>query len=262
MMVSLVPLRVSRSRARGWRLSVAVLYFLLTLLVFVLTSLPGVNRLTPVLALALLSFLLLTRFLPKLPRGSVTLLWVMFVLLLVGSSGWFFSPFFFALYLAAIALGFMYGPVSTVGFTLGILALFLVSVGEVSPSADFMTLLSLLSVVPITIALRRSFLIVQQEKKDILILESDEKDTSLLALDSILKNQINKIAITIRQPITYIRQGLSLLKDNTLTDEEYPDVLNRMSCAADEVFTVVKEFESDTTKNTLLGRTPSTDTKE
>ena len=249
----LYPVTTAPARTRRW--GVATVYLVLPILVFLYTSLPYVNRFTPIISLLLLALALGARFAVKLPRKLTVAAWVLFVLTLMGSSGWFFSPFFFALYLAAIALGFMYTPMVTIGFTLGLLTIFASSVGEVSPTADFLTLLSLLSVIPITMVLRKSYLLVQQEKKGILILESEERDSGLSSLDAVLTNQVNKIAITIRQPITYIRQGMALLKENTLTAEEYPAVIERMSRAADEVFTLIKEFESDTTQNKLLNRT-------
>lgn len=240
-------------RHRRWGTSAG--YFFLPVIVFTLTSLPFVNRVTPIVALALLAFLVSVRFIPRrLPRSLIIGSSVAFVLTLVGSSGWFFSPFFFTLYLAAIALGFIYTPLVAVGFTLGLIVIFASSIGEVSPTADFLTLLSLLSVIPITIILRKSFLLVQQERKGILILEPDEKNPHLSTLDSVLTNQVNKISIVLRQPITYIRQGLALLKDSALTDEEYPQVVTRMSAAADEVFTLIKEFETATTRNKLMSR--------
>lgn len=254
--------RVHPKARQSRRWGTAVLYFFLPVLLFVFTSLPFLNRVTPIIALALLTFVISARFLPRLPGRPAGRLprrliiggWVGFVLALVGSSGWFFSPFFFALYLAAIGLGFIYTPLVAVGFTLGLIAIFASSIGEVSPTADFLTLLSLLSVIPITIVLRRMFLLVQQERKGILILEPDENNTSLTALDSVLTNQVNKISIVLRQPITYIRQGLALLKDDALTADEYPQVIKRMSSAADEVFTLIKEFETETTKNKLMSR--------
>lgn len=247
-------------RRRRW--STALLYFVLPMAVWVFTSLPGISRLTPFIALLLLAFVVTARWLPKLPRTVTVLSWVLLVLTLVGSSGWFFSPFFFTLYLGAIALGFIYTPLIAVTFTVSLLAIFAASIGEVSPTADFLTLVSLLSVIPITMVLRKSFLLVQQEKKGILILESDEKNPNLTALDSVLTNQVNKISIVLRQPITYIRQGLALLKDNALTDEEYPQVIQRMSRSADEIFTLIKEFESGATKNKLVSRKEEAHTGE
>lgn len=235
----------------GW----AAVYFILPLIVWGFTSIPGLNRLTPFISLVGLAVLVSARFIPSFPRQAKTILWTLVVVSLVGATGWFYSPFFFALYLMAIVLGFLYTPTVSVTFTVSLLALFASSLGELDPTADFLTLLSLLSVIPITIALRKSFLLVQQEKKGILILESDSgKESGITSLDAILSNQVNRVAILIRQPITYIRQGLSLLNEKKLSSAEGEDVLKRMGKSADEVFTIIKEFESQTTKHVLLGR--------
>lgn len=250
-----LALPVATHSTKKRRFGVATAYFFLPIIVFVYTSLPYVNRLTPFIALLLLTLGLGPKFLPwKVPRSASVALWVLFIITLVGSSGWFFSPFFFTLYLAAIVLGFIYAPSVTITFTVGLLLIFASSIGEISPTADFLTLLSLLSVIPITIVLRRTFLLVQQERKGILILESDEKNIGGTALEAVLSNQVNKLAVILRQPITYIRQGLALLKENALTQEEYPEVIQRMSRAADEVFTLIKEFESEKTRNVLVSR--------
>lgn len=237
------------------RAPLPLLYLLLPLLVFLVTSLPGVNRLAPYLALVLGGVLLALRF---SSRGRPTLtvpLWTLVVLLLVGSTGWFFSPFFFALYLLGIALGFVYTPGVAVAFTLALITLFAFSIGEVSPTYDFLTLLSLLSVIPITMGLRRSFLVVQQEKKGILILEPEGESTSgITSLDAILRNQVNRVGVLLRQPLTYVKEGLALLAEGKLTDPEYRETLPRMRHAVEGLFTIVKEFESGTTKNALVGR--------
>lgn len=234
---------------RPARLGPPVLYFLLPIAVFSFTSIPGVSTLTPVLALVFVAALLALRFVPKASRSLHPVLWTLLVLALAGATGWFFSPFFFALYLIGIALGFLYTPGTAIAFTLSLLFLFAFSVGEVNPTADFLTLLSLLSVIPITIALRKSYLLVQQEKKGILILESEEGPQGVTSLEAILANQVNRIAICIRQPITYVRQGLDLLTAGKLTEREVPEVLTRMRRSADQLLTLVKEFERGVTRN-------------
>ena len=242
-------------KPRRWRLGKAALYFFVPIIVFILTSVPGLNRVTPIVVLLAIGLLIAARFISTWPRSATIMVWTVLVLSLVGSTGWFFSPFFFTLYLIAIGLGFLYTPIVAVTFTVALILLFASSVGEVSATADFLTLVSLWSVIPITIGLRRSFLLVQQEQRGILILETDEKTSGITSLDAVLRNQVNRIAILIRQPITYIRQALALLHQNVLSEEEKKEVLERMGRSADEVFTLIKEFESDKTKNTLLGRT-------
>lgn len=230
-------------------------YFLLPVGVFLMTSLPGIKELTPYLALGLVGILVVLRFSPRVGPTTKVLLWTLVVLALVGSTGWFFSPFFFALYLLGIALGFLYSVGVAVAFTLALLTMFASSIGEVSPTHDFLTLLSLLSVIPITVALRRSFLIVQQAKKGILILEPDERlPSGITSLDAILRNHVNRVGVLLRQPLTYVKQGLSLLAEGKLSEQEYQETLPRMQKSIEDLFTIVKEFESETTKNIFMGR--------
>lgn len=245
---------------RRFRLGPAALYFLLPVAVFAFTSLPGVNALTPLLALLLVAVLLAVRFFPRVSRNTRTILWTLLVLFLAGSTGWFFSPFFFALYLLGIGLGFLYTPAVAVSFTLALIVLFASSVGEVNATADFLTLLSLLSVIPVTLLLRQSFLLVQQEKKGILILEPEDRETGITSLEAILRNQVNRLGILLRQPVTYIRQGLALLEEGKLSEQEYQETLPRMIRAAEDAFTLVKEFERGATKNVLLGQQAPHDT--
>lgn len=236
------------------RFGIPALYFFLPIAIFGLTSLPWANTLTPFLALVIIAALLTLRFLPRVLGSVRLLLWTLLVLALVGSTGWFFSPLFFALYLLAIGIGFLYTPSTAVAFTLALITMFAFSVGEVSPTHDFLVLLSLLSVIPITIALRKSFLLVQQEQKGILILEGEERPSGVTSLEVILKNRVNQISIVLRQPLTYIKQGLALLEEGKLTEKEYPEVLQRMRRGTEELFTVVKEFEQGVTRNVLVGR--------
>lgn len=241
-----------RWKKRGKRARRQLLYFFLPIALFLLTSLPGVGALTPFFAIGLVAALLAVHFVPHVTRAWRVALWILLVLSLVGSTGWFYSPFFFALYLSAVALGFIYTPSVAITFTIALIILFAFSVGEVNVTYDFLTLISLLSVIPLTLALRKSFLLVQQERKGILILEEEQKGTELTTLDSILANRINRIGILLRQPITYLKQGLAMLRGNNLDPTESKDVLDRMQRSSEELFTLVKQFESGTTKNELL----------
>lgn len=228
------------------------LYAVLPIIMHIFTAISGLNKFTPFLALLAIAALFVLRFVPEKQSDIAPVLWVISVLSLVGATGWFYSPFFFALYLTAIGLGFIYTPSVAVGFTIAMITIFAAfSAGEVNATNDFLVLLSLLSVIPITIVLRKSFLLVQQRQKGILILEN-EKTSGVTSLDSILDNKINLIGVTLRQPITYIKQGLAMLDDNSLTDAEFEDTLARMRKAGEELSTFVKEFERGTTNNAFI----------
>ena len=236
------------------RFGSSVGFFALPLIVFTLSSFFSNGQWLIFTALFLLVTAIALYFIPGKPRGLSVSVWILLVLALIASTNWFYSPFFFALYLLAITLGFLYTPLTATAFTAALLIIFSLSFGEQDASYDFLVFLSLLSVIPITVALRRNYLIVQQEKKGILILESDQRKSGITSLDAVLENQVNKIGVTLRQPITYIKQGLHLLIKGKLTEEEADDILPRMQKSADELFTLVKEFERGATNNDLIGR--------
>ena len=235
-------------------LAPSVGFFLLPLIVFGLSSFFNNGQWLIFTALFLLVTAIVLYFIPSKPRGLSITVWTLLVLALIASTNWFYSPFFFALYLLAITLGFLYTPLTATVFTAALLIIFSLSFGEQDMAYDFLVFLSLLSVIPITVALRRNYLIVQQEKKGILILENDKRKSGITSLDAILENRVNKIGVTLRQPITYIKQGLHLLIKGKLTEQEADDILSRMQKSADELFTLVKEFERGATNNDLIGR--------
>lgn len=232
------------------RLGIGMMYFFLPLAVFAIMSVKELASFFPYAALALLVALLVLFVLRRAPRHLTMGLWTTFALFLVGSTGWFFSPFFFALYLTAIGLGFLYTPKVAIAFTLSLILLF---VPLLEATSDVPILLSLLSVIPIIVALRRSFLLVQQEKKGILILEQGKKASGVTtALDTVLANRINLISILLLQSITYIKQGLALMDDGKLTDAEEQELIKRMRRSSERLCTLVKQFERETTKNVIM----------
>ncbi|MDA1317235.1 MAG: hypothetical protein O3B87_04385 [bacterium] len=90
------------------------------------------------------------------------------ILLVVAATGWFFSPFFFALYLLALLLAFEFESAASIGF-IGVLAvLFSLNVGKVDIAYDFLVILSLVSFIPLTFYLRKEFLKLKEtEKRDL-----------------------------------------------------------------------------------------------
>jgi len=237
---------------RSNRIGLGVIYFLFPLVMLWIASIRAINGILPIASAIAFAFLILTIFIKKIPRHYVMFLWTFAALAILVASGGFVSVLFFVLYLTAIALGFVYTPGIAISFVLGnILAFFFMS--ETNSSADFIVYMSLLAAIPMVIVLRRAFLIVQQERKGILILETDNKKSGITSLDEVLDNRVNNVSTVLRQPITYIRQGLAMIQDNKVTEEEFKKMLPRMQRSADELFTLLKEFERGTTNNVLLG---------
>lgn len=234
------------------RLVLGVIYFLFPIAMLLVASIRAVNGLLPIASVIAFALLILALFIKQIPRQFVMFLWTFASFSIMAASGGFNSVLFFVLYLTAIALGFVYTPGISISFVLGNILAFLL-MGETNSSADFIVYMSLLSAIPMVIVLRRAFLLVQQERKGILILETDNKRSGITSLDEVLDNKVNNISTVLRQPITYIRQGLAMVQEGKVTDEEFEKMLPRMQRSADELFTLLKEFERGTTNNTLLG---------
>ncbi len=83
----------------------------------------------------------------------------MTVLLWVGITGWYFSPFFYLLYLLGVLYAFIFSPLVTFVFVTVLSVLFLPNVGSIDVSFDIVTLLSLFSMVPLTYFLQKNIYI-------------------------------------------------------------------------------------------------------
>ena len=86
-------------------------------------------------------------------------------LFLVGATNWFFSPFFFFLYLMSMAVTFVMGPTAGLGFVVSLVGLFVFNVGQVDVTYDSLVLLSLLITYPIAVYLRKEYLNYRKPKR-------------------------------------------------------------------------------------------------
>lgn len=230
-----------------------VTFFFLPLLVLVWTSLPAVAEYTLHLGLvalvAAISFFFIKR---DSLQFSKTILQALIVLLLVGGTGWFLSPFFFLLYLLPLYLGFVYTPAVAFGFLAALLVIFAFSIGEVDIAFDIMTLLSLLLVVPLVIYLRKKYLVIRQSARDILILEDESgiKDTD--TIKRLLANRVTNLGVNVRQPLTFIKHASLVLLDDMLEGPEAMQQLKRIHTTAEETLEMIRSFEGETSANKVL----------
>lgn len=164
-------------------------------------------------------------------------------LFLVGATGWFFSPFFFSLYLMTILLSFLFSPAVSFGFVGTLIALFSINIGEVDLAYDFLIVLSLLTSIPLSLYLRREYLKLKEGMKDILILEQHKKFES--KVEEVLANKINNVAVELRQPINDVKLMSYRLEKNVKGRD-------RMIAASEEALRVVKKFEGESTGKTPL----------
>ncbi len=177
-----------------------------------------------------------------------------FILLLVGTTGWYFSPFFNWIYLLAIALAFLFHPNVSTLFIIVLLALFLPNVGSIDTVLDMLLLMSLAAIIPLTYFLRNEYLRLKENEKKILVLEQEKahfKDT----LEEVLANKVTKFAVDLREPVNDIKQ-LAYFNKNTKTAKDIESSRKKIIDLAEKALDLLKTFEEKTTGKKLV-KTPS-----
>lgn len=230
-----------------------VLFFILPLIVLAWTSTQFLSAYTLHIALLFVLVAVALGFVKNqkfaLLKNTIHSLMILF---LVGGTGWFLSPFFFLLYLLPIYLGFLYTPSIAFGFLAALLIIFSASVGEVDPSFDIFTLLSLLLVIPLLIYLRKKYLILRQTNKDILILQEESGIKDADTIGSLLSNRVTKLGVTVRQPLSFISQAATVLLEGDLSPKETTMYIKRIKTTATETLDYIRGFEGDTSANEVL----------
>src|SRR3990167_3294972 len=121
----------------------------------------------------------------------------------VGLTGWYFSPFFYLLYLLGILYAFIYSPFVTFIFASILSFLFFPNIGSIDVGFDIVTLLSLFSMVPITYFLQKEYLRLKESENKVLILERENQKYKN-KVDEVLGNRITRVAVDLKQPINDI----------------------------------------------------------
>lgn len=177
------------------------------------------------------------------------------ILIWIGLSGWYFSPFFYFLYLLALAIGFLFSVASSFVFALVLIGIFLPNLGRLDILFDALTLLSLLLVLPLTYFLRREYLRLRENDKKILILESENKKYRS-KVEEILSNKIIKVAADLREPLNDIKQMAQYLAKN-LTKKQTEVYTERIVASSQRGIEILEGFEEKAT-GTELVKTPAT----
>lgn len=168
------------------------------------------------------------------------------VLLVVAATGWFFSPFFFTLYLLALILAFEFESSVSIGFIAVLAGLFSMNVGEVDVAYDFLVILSLIAFIPVTFYLRKEFLKLKEAEKKILVLRTASSTQPLRIVEDILLNKIHSFAANMRQPVNDIKQLTHhILKHEAKSERE--KLSERVIACSEEALRMLKKFEDETT---------------
>ncbi len=225
----------------------------ITLAIYLLTKNPITSFFRLQFALlALLAVIVYGYFVVKKTGHMKTMILIsaIFVLFLVAATGWFVSPFFFALYLLAMLLGFVFTPSISVAFILTLTGLFSFDIGTIDIAYDYLTVLSLLSVIPLTFYLRKEYLRLREAEKEILVIRKDEK-VYQNKVEDLLANKVNDFAVNLRQPINDTKQLAFLLKKNA-THESITKDVDRIIASAEESLRMLQAFEEKVTGKHLL----------
>lgn len=170
-----------------------------------------------------------------------------FVLLIVGISGWFFSPFFGWLYILSIIISFLFNLKTSFFFVVILIFLFSPNIGSVDFTLDLLTIMSLLFIIPLIYFLRLEYLKLKESEKKILILKEENKKFRDI-LSEVLSNKITKFSVQLRQPLNDIRQIIYYQRKKVIvSDKEKEEMMNKILSLSEESLKLLKKFEEKTT---------------
>lgn len=183
------------------------------------------------------------------------------VLFWVGVTGWYYSPFFYFLYLIAIVIAFMFSSMATFLFVLVLMGLFAPNIGSIDFTVDIITIVSLFSVVPLTYFLQKEYLSLKQSEKKVLILE-EEKKQGTNKVDEILLNKVVKFAVNVRQPVNDMKQLAHRSLKTARTSKDMRSALKKIAELGDISLEQIETFEENVTGRKLLHTRKKTKSKK
>src|SRR3989338_6872360 len=229
---------------------------IVTVLVYVLAKFPLTSpyslhiSLMWLVGLVVYYFFLKTRQPTPEQKSIFTYMGIVMIMLLVATTGWFVSPFFFLLYLLATALSFMFTPAVSIAFVVTLITLFSLSIGEIDLAYDFLVVLSFLTVIPLSYFLRKRYLQLKQSEKQILVLKEEYKEAQT-KVESLLANVINKFAVEMRQPLSDIKLIAHHISGAKSVEAAQKDS-EKIKALIEEALESLNDFEAKATGNKLL----------
>lgn len=234
-----------------------------TLAIFLLTKNPFTSPFKLQMAFVSLAALIIYTYLLKRQGGIETqirkfiFLVTVFILFLVAATGWFFSPFFFTLYLIAVFLSFIFPLQTALSFVITLVLLFSFNIGEVDITYDFLVILSLLSVVPLSFYLRAEYLRLKEAEKEILVMQKQQQSYKN-KVEEALANIVINFAADIRQPINDTKQ-LAFRLQQVKTRKNHDKYVSEIITLSEKALRTLKGFEENAT-GTKLANTPAVST--
>lgn len=113
-----------------------------------------------------------------------------------------------------------------------------------------MTMLSLLSVVPLTYFIQKEYLQLKQAERKVLILE-EETGEIRNKVDALLVNKVVKMAVDLKQPINDMRQ-LAMLASTKTEGAAAKRTLHKIIVLGRESLDQIEDFEENVTGRKLI----------
>lgn len=173
-----------------------------------------------------------------------------FILVLVAITGWFNSPFAFLLYLLVIVQSFFFPAIVSIVQVIVLLGLVIFVPATGITSRDYLLIMSLLGIIPVSFYLREQFLNFQEAENSILILKKNKKKY-FDSVEKLVDNNIHRFGANLREKLTNIK--LQAYKIDTASDiskkrQIEQEIINETQMA----LKLLKDFEEDTTGSRVI----------
>lgn len=165
------------------------------------------------------------------------------VLLFIGVTGWFYSPFFYWIYLVAIALSFVFNPYISALFISIFVIIFLPNIGSIDITWDVFTIISMILIIPLTGFLRKRYLELKENEKEILILEEENKKYKNI-VEELLGNKVIDISAKLREKADDIKQICYIFSKGKKYSEKRVHEIYTLS---NDLLNLIKKFEEHVT---------------
>lgn len=224
-----------------------IFIWLLAPLIFLITRNPITGPWRIIFALLALLWLIVDSFFLSKNNEKRKLFDIaVFGLFLVGATNWFYSPFFFVLYLLTIGITFVFSPAGGLGFAISLVLLFAFNIGEVDVAYDSLVLLSLIGTFPVAMFLRKEYLKLQESAKKILILEKQAKEANT-TVEALLSNVVTNTSAELRQPLINIKNYSHVLITKRSGAGKADEYIKRIYESAVMALKQINKFDEEAT---------------
>jgi hypothetical protein len=182
------------------------------------------------------------------------------IISLVASTGWFGSPFSFTLYLLIVTLTLFFPAITSMIFAMSILCIAVLTLQEGDFTNKFLTILSLLATIPVSLYLRGAFLQLKQSEKTILILQKSHHQYRN-HVEEILDNVVHHFATDLRTEIGISRQIASKMGRQKET-EKRKEEQRKLNDSIDRSLMILSHFEEEATGSKLVSKPHSIESDE